>query len=141
MKILKLKFRLFFIVYILLCFLKIDRDLYSVQENVHLPHQTYNEEPFLKTSSNSYIITSDFFRFSKSVVKKNVQVNNNLIWHFILLKYNLHIKYLLKFHKSTSIPLSRIVSILYKQNITHKSSYDEEIGLQLFIEHKLQFNG
>lgn len=132
MKICILKFRLFFIAYILLCFFKIDRDLYSVEENRHLPHQTYNEQPFIKTSSNLYIITSDFFWFSNSEVKMNIKVNNSLIWHVILLKYNSHIKYLLKYYKSTSIPLSRIVSILYKQNITHKSSYDEEIGLQLF---------
>jgi len=120
-------FALIFLLYILLCLLKIDKDLYAIQENVHLPHQTNNEQPFFKTPSNSYIITSDFFKFSKSVVKKNVQVDYISIWRSILLTYNSHIKYLLKFHKSFSIPLTRIVSILHKQNISHKSSYDEEL--------------
>ena len=122
----KFYFTLIFLVYIFLCFFKIDRDLYAIQKNVRLPHQTNNEQPFLKNPSNSYIITSDFFKFSKSVVKKSVQVDYISIWRSILLTYNSHIKYLLKLHKSSSIPLAMIVSILHKQNIYHKSSYDEE---------------
>ena len=123
----KFYFTLIFLAYVFLCFFKIDRDLYAIQENVCLPNQTNNERPFFKTPSNSYIITSDFFKFSKSVVKKNVQVDYISIWRSILLTYNSHIKYLLKFHKSSSIPLARIVSILHKQNVSHKSSYDEEL--------------
>jgi hypothetical protein len=108
---------------ILFYFFKIDRDLYAFQEIIPHPHQTYNEQPLIENTS--YLFTS-ISGFSKFLDKENRKSNQISIWNSILLSYNSKLLYFLKIIKACTYNKLQIVSVLFKKNIYHKSSVDEE---------------
>ena len=109
---------------ILFYFFKIDRDLYAFQEIIPHPHQTYNEQPLIENTS--YLFTS-ISGFSKFLDKENRKSNQISIWNSILLSYNSKLLYFLKINKACTYNKLQIVSVLFKKNIYHKSSVDEEL--------------
>jgi hypothetical protein len=109
---------------ILFCFFKIDRDLYAFQEIIPHPHQTYNEQPIRENTSYLVISISGFSKFSD---KENIKYSQISLWNSILLSYNSKLLCFLKINKAGNFNRYQIVSVLFKKNIYHKSSVDEEL--------------
>jgi len=117
-------FTLILSAHILFYFFKIDQELYAFQEIIPHPHQTYNEQPLIENTS--YLFTS-ISGFSKFLVKENPKSNQISIWNSIIFSYNSKLLYFLKINKAYTYNILQIVSVLFKKNIYHKSSVDEEL--------------
>ncbi len=126
-------FSFFLLVHILAYFFRVDRELYAVQDNFYLPCQTYNEQPFIEDTSSLGGAFPDFSKFSNSSEKETPKFDKTTIWRSVFLSYNSHVYHILKHNQPYSVQANCIVSVLYKQNISHKSSDEEEPSLQFFI--------
>jgi len=116
------------LIHILVYFFKIDRDVFVLQEFYSRPDQTYTEQPFLRNSSNLSRMNSIFSNISKPCEVKNNCLENNAIWNSILLSYNVRIHHLLKHSEPCFPQTDRIIYVVHRKNIFHKSSKDEESG-------------
>jgi hypothetical protein len=112
---------------ILIYLFKLDRDFFSFQEYHSQPHKTYNEQLISKKASYFGITSFTISKFCKSCVSDKKDIGQSFNWSSIHILYDSHVHCLLKLHESTTIPTIRIVSILHKNNICHKSSEDEEL--------------
>jgi hypothetical protein len=112
---------------ILIYLFKLDRDFFSFQEYHSQPHKTYNEQLLSKNASYFGITSFNFSKLFKSCVSDKNDIDRSFIWRSIHISYDSHVHCLLKLHESAAIPIIRIISILHKNNICHKSSEDEEL--------------
>jgi hypothetical protein len=133
----KSKFYLIVILFahILVYILKIDRDVFAFQEYFRQPNQTYTEQLFPNTIS--YFVGSilNFFQSHVTCDIKNISIEQNAVWNSIILLYNSRIHHFLK-HIETPITITqtiRIVRILHRKNIFHKSSKDDVFGYRFLI--------
>lgn len=115
---------LILLIHILVYFFKIDKDVFALQEYICRPQPTHTEQPFLKNVSYFSRTISDFSTISKAFFKEHKRTEHISIWDAIFLSYNSRVCNLLRLQESFVIPIHRIVSILQKQNIYHKSSED-----------------
>ncbi len=117
------------LVQILLLLFKIDKDIFSFQEFIQPPHQTYTEQLYTEgnfkyNKDHSENLTSLDIGRSESLKQKVI------IWQYHLLSYNFLIKHFLNNYKITLSFLSRIIRIIHKNNISHMSSEDEIINIR-----------
>jgi len=120
-------FILVLLAHILVYLFKIDRDVFSFQEYGRHPHQTYTEQPLSKNAAHFRTNIFDFPQSCKSCVSEQSSIDHVSIWRSILLSYNSRVHHLLNLRKSSSVAATRVILILHKQNIYHKSSEDEEL--------------
>ena len=128
----KYYFTLILLVYILVYFFKIDKTLFPFQEFYNSPNQSYNEQPFSKNSLYSIRTFSRFPKFVKSSVLEKRSLSCIFVWSSILRSYNLSVLHLLKCQKLFVIPKLKIFTYLYKQNIFHKFSEEENLICRFF---------
>jgi len=126
-------FSLILFIQILIYFFRIDRELYAVQEKFYHPCQVYDEQPLVEDASYPEDAFSDFSKFSNSSETEIQKFDNTTIWRSVFLSYNSHVFGILKHNKPYSTQANWIVSVLYKQNIPHKSSDEEELSHRFFI--------
>jgi hypothetical protein len=107
---------------ILAYFFKIDRDIYSIQEYYHHPHQTYSEQLYSQCRSYFVADNSDNVPFAKSWNHEKYNIDQPSIWNAISSLYGARVLSLFKIHENTTTQNLRFISILHKQNICHKSS-------------------
>jgi hypothetical protein len=112
---------------ILIYLFKIDRDYFSFQEYYRHPHKTYNEQLLSNNASYFGITSFDYSKLFKPYISDKSNIDQSFIWRSVYISYNSHVHCLLKLHESTTIPTTRIISILHKNNICHRSSEDEEL--------------
>jgi len=120
------------LIHILVYFFKIDRDVFAYQEYFNKPNQTYTEQPLSKNVSYFTGSTLDFPQFSKSCNAKNICFEYSAVWNTIFHSYNSRVHHLLKLNESCFAPTIQIITVLYRQNIFHKSSEDEELEYRFF---------
>ena len=119
-------------VHILVYFFKIDRDIFSFQEYFNQPNQTYTEQPQSKIVSYFCGFASSFQQFSKFEDTRNSCIAQIAIWNSISLSYNSRVRHFLKFYQSPSVKMINFISVLFRQNIFHKSSEDVPVEYRLF---------
>lgn len=112
--------------YILVYFFKIDKDPFSVQEYFNRPNQIYTEQPLAKSISYFAEHVLDFPQSFVSCDADDINIEEIAIWNSIFLSYNSRVHHLLKFNKFHSALMMRNITALYRQNILHKSSEEEE---------------
>ncbi len=123
-------FSFILLVHILAYFFRVDKELYAVQDNFYHPCQAYDEQPVVEDTA---YFEDAFSYFSSFTETENPNLDNITIWRSVFLSYNLHVYHILKHNQANSVEANCIVSVLYKQNISHKSSDEEEPSLQFFI--------
>jgi hypothetical protein len=110
---------------ILVYFFKIDRDVFAFQEYFSRSNQTYTEQPLSKKVSYFGSSISVFCQFIQSCEAKNNCTDRIAIWNSILLSYNSRVHHLLQHNETHLTPKIKIIGILHRKNIFHKSSEDE----------------
>ncbi len=113
--------------YILIYFFKIDKDAFAVQDYFNPPNQIYTEQPLDKDVSFFIGTVLDFPQSFISCDARVIHIEKIAIWNSIFLSYNSRIHHLLKINELYSAPIIRIITTLYRQNIFHKSSEEEEL--------------
>lgn len=120
------------LVYILAYFFKINNDEFTLHEYFNRPNQTYSEQPLLKNVSYFGISISNFNQFLEPCKIGNYYSQERIIWNSIFLSYNSRLLHLLKLNKFYFPQAIRIIIVLQRQNIFHKSSEDEDMEYYLF---------
>jgi hypothetical protein len=128
----KYYFTLILLAYILIYFFKIDKTVFSFQVCHRSPNQSYNEQPFSENSICSVCTISGFSQFIKSRVSENRSFGYISDWSSVLYSYNLSVHHFLKCQKLFVVPTLKIVSIIHKQNIFHKSTEEDNPNYRLF---------
>jgi hypothetical protein len=117
-----------FLIHILVCFFKLDRDFVAFQEHPGHPHQSYSEQPL---SKNIYYFSKsipDVSRFSGSSSTRTVCNDEASIWTLIVLSYNSQVRSLLKQTEVFGFPGLRITLLPHKHDLPCDSSDGEEPG-------------
>jgi hypothetical protein len=122
----KIKNFLIFVIlsHILICFFKIDRNVFFVQEYNHKPRQIYFEKPLPNNEFYSKTNIFDFYHFSDVLIKHNIGYIS--VWPSFVFLQNIY-SYIQRLIKFFPVLFILIIQILHKHNICHKSSEDEEL--------------
>jgi hypothetical protein len=133
----KFYFTTLLLIHILVYLLKIDKDVYAFQEYFYQPYQTYTEQPLSKNAS--YFVGSilGFPQSSKFCDATNICIESITVWNSISFSYNSRVHHLLKHNESFLSSPIRIITVLHRQNICHKSSEDEELKHCFFLRKRL----
>jgi hypothetical protein len=118
-------FILILFAHILVCFLKIDRDVFVFQEYICRPQQTYTERPLCRNVLYCRISASDFYQFSRLLVTEIYTANCISAWRSMVVSHNVRVHRLLRCQKIFVAPISKTVSVLLRKNICHKSSEND----------------
>jgi len=108
-------------------FFKIDKEVFAFQEYACQPTSAYTEQPLSKKVLYFGCTNTDFSQCSKFLESEKRYLETISTWRAVSLAYNLRVHHALKHQISFSTSLLRVVSILYKKNIYHKSSEDDEL--------------
>lgn len=120
-------FSLILFLYILAYFFRIDKELAVVQEHIQDPFQSYTEQPHVNKPLTSGINFNDYNEQEVSFTSEHKEASCETIWRSIFQSYNSYIVHQLKVYKSYPIPKKRRIFVLYKQNISHKTSNEEGV--------------
>lgn len=124
----KYYFTAILLLHILVYFFKIDKDVFTFQEYVNRPNQTYTEQPLSKNVSYLNHFFSDFSPLSKSFNATNNNQERIAIWNSILLSYNSRVHVLLKRNEFYCAPTIRNFAFLYRHKFIDNSSEDEDMN-------------
>jgi hypothetical protein len=113
---------------IFVCCLKIERDLFAYDECDKQPHNTYTEQLYSKTELCFRNIFSGFSLRDRYLNIEKIRNDSIPNRYFVLLLYDSYVCTFLKRQNINNPSTFEIVSILYRQNISHQSSGDEDLS-------------
>jgi hypothetical protein len=120
-------------VHFLVYFFKIDRDVFAFQEFHKQPNQTYSEQPLSKNVTYFSCCISSFSQNPKAEEARTCRNRIVAIWDSISLAHNSRVHHLLKTNHSHFRPEAKTISILFRKNIFHKSSEDEDLKYRFLV--------
>lgn len=119
----KYHFTTIILIYFIINLIKFDKDIFAHKEFINRSTQTYTEH-LLPDNTSSFSSTVSVFYLYRVTTNNDIQDISG--WNSLFILHNLHIHQSLKFNDFINFPTLKILAILHKKNISHKSSDEDE---------------